>query len=420
VSKVVLRWGQRTHVMGIVNVTPDSFSGDGIALPGRNEAEIVAAALSMGRLFVEAGAAILDVGAESTRPAAVYGEHPAVEAATEATLALPVVRALAAEYGDRAIVSVDTSKGSVARAALDAGARMVNDVWAGRRDPGTVAAAAEAGAYLVLMHNREVAEYPSGLMPEIVRWLADARDAALGAGVSRERILVDPGIGFGKTPAHSIEVLRRLGELRILGQPILVGTSRKRFIGELLGGAPPDRRLEGTAATVALAISAGADVVRVHDVEQIVATVRVTDGIVRPAQEAAALTGADRLGLSGLRFDARHGVLPEERERPQPFEVDIVCRLDLHRTGASDAIAEAIDYRVLYGLVRDVMQGPHRDLLEALATDIAEAVLERTPAVDAVEVRVRKLAPPLPGPVEYAEAAVVRARDPAVTPLSGG
>ena len=277
------RWGERTWVMGIVNVTPDSFSGDGIAVPGRSEAEIVAAALEQARGFVTAGAQILDVGAESSRPAQFYGEHRPVSATDEAALAVPVGAALVRAFEGQALVSIDTSKGHVARLALAAGAGMLNDVWAGQRDPDTMAAAAQAGAHLVLMHNQEVAEYPRGVFAEVTAWLSGAVAEALAAGMPRERLIVDPGIGFGKTPAHSIEILHRLAELKdaLGGLPLLVGTSRKRVIGELLGGAAPDARLEGTAASVALAIAAGADVVRVHDVAAIMKTVRVADGIVR-------------------------------------------------------------------------------------------------------------------------------------------
>lgn len=277
------RWGSKTYLMGILNVTPDSFSGDGLATPGRGESEIVDAAVAQARGFVEAGAEMLDVGAESTRPASVYGEHPEVDEATELGLAIPVVEALARELGERAMVSIDTTKGAVAGAALQAGARMVNDVWAARRDPGTADAAAAHDAYLVLMHNKERAVYPEGVLPEVIGWLRAAVDDALARGVRRERLLVDPGIGFGKTSEHSLEVLRHLAELReaLGGLPLLVGTSRKRFIGELLGGLPPPDRVEGTAATVALSIAAGADVVRVHDVAHVARTIRVADAIVR-------------------------------------------------------------------------------------------------------------------------------------------
>jgi dihydropteroate synthase len=279
-----LRWGERTYLMGIVNVTPDSFSGDGLVAPGRSEDEIVAAALEQARGFVAAGAEIVDIGAESTRPRQAYGEHPEVDAETEAALAIPVVRALVAAVGTQAHVSIDTSKGSVARAALEAGATIVNDVWAARRDPGTAEAAeAASNAHLVLMHNQETADYPHGVFNTVVAWLGEAVAAAIGRGVRRDRLIVDPGIGFGKGTAENLELLHRLGELKTAldGLPLLVGTSRKRFLGELLDGAPADDRVEGTAATVALAIAAGADIVRVHDVAQMARTRRVADAIVR-------------------------------------------------------------------------------------------------------------------------------------------
>ncbi|HEX7196980.1 MAG TPA: dihydropteroate synthase [Candidatus Limnocylindria bacterium] len=278
-----LRWGERTYLMGIVNVTPDSFSGDGLATDDRAPDEVVAAAVSQGRAMVEAGADILDVGAESTRPRQAYGEHPPVDAATEAALAIPVVRALAAELGDRARISIDTSKGTVAAAALEAGATIVNDVWGARRDPGTADAAAASGAHLVVMHNQDGAGYPDGVFRAVVEWLAEAIAGAEARGVARDRLIVDPGIGFGKTTDDNLELLHRLGELkrRLGGLPLLVGTSRKRFLGELLGGAEPGDRVEGSAATVALAVMAGADIVRVHDVRPIARTLRVADGVVR-------------------------------------------------------------------------------------------------------------------------------------------
>jgi dihydropteroate synthase len=268
--------------MGIVNVTPDSFSGDGLVRAGLTQEEIVSAALELARRFVEAGAEILDVGAESTRPASVYGERAPVDPESEAALAVPVVAALARELPGRALVSIDTSHSAVARAALEAGASMVNDVWGARRDPGTATAAADAGAYLVVMHNQESAVYPDGVVAGVIAGLHDAVENALSLGVQRERLLIDPGFGFAKTTAQSLELLHRLREVKeALQLPLVVGTSRKRFIGEVLGGAPIEERVEGTAATVALAIAGGADVVRVHDVESIARTVRVTDAIVR-------------------------------------------------------------------------------------------------------------------------------------------
>ena len=278
-----LRWGERTFLMGILNVTPDSFSGDGLARADRTIEEVVAAAVEQARGFVEAGAEILDVGAESTRPRSAYGEHPEVDATTEEALAVPVVRSLADAFAGRALISIDTSKGSVARSALAAGATIVNDVWAARRDPGTADAAAEAGAHLVLMHNQEEVDYPGGVFDDVVAGLREAVAGAEARGVPPERLIVDPGIGFGKGTAENLELLHRLEELKVAvgGLPLLVGTSRKRFIGELLDRAAPDDRIEGTAATVALAIAAGADVVRVHDVAHLARTRRVADAIVR-------------------------------------------------------------------------------------------------------------------------------------------
>ena len=278
-----LRWGARTYLMGIVNVTPDSFSGDGLAGAGRTPDEVVTAALAQGRAMVAAGADILDVGAESTRPRQAYGEHPEVDAATEASLAIPVVRALAAQLGERVAISIDTSKGSVASAALEAGATIVNDVWAARRDAGTADAAAGSGAHLVLMHNQDGAGYAGGVFDTVVSWLAEAVAAAEARGVARDRLIVDPGIGFGKTTEDNLELLHRLGELKAAlgGLPLLVGTSRKRFLGELLDGAGPDDRVEGSAATAVLAVMAGADAVRVHDVGPIARSLRVADAVVR-------------------------------------------------------------------------------------------------------------------------------------------
>lgn len=278
-----LRWGERTYLMGIINVTPDSFSGDGLATAGRGLDEIIAAAVSQGRAFVAAGADILDVGAESTRPRNAYGDHAEINAEDEAALAVPVVQALVTELGSSTLISIDTSKGAVARAALEAGARIVNDVWAARRDPGTAEAAAAGGAHLVLMHNQEGDAYPDGVFDTVAAWLRDAIDAAVARGVPRDRIVVDPGIGFGKGTQENLELLHRLRELKdaLDGLPMLIGTSRKRFLGELLDGAGPDDRVEGTAATVALAIGAGTDIVRVHDVASIARTVRVADAVVR-------------------------------------------------------------------------------------------------------------------------------------------
>lgn len=261
-----LSWGRRTYVMGVINVTPDSFSGDG--LKGD-----VAAAVEQSLRFEGEGADFLDIGAESTRPG-----HQPVEEQEELRRLLPSLEAVATRVSIP--VSADTWKSGVARAALDAGACIVNDVWGLKADPAIAALAAERGAGLVLMHNQQGHAY-GNLLDDVVGGLRRSVDVALAAGVPRENLIIDPGIGFGKTADQNIEVLRELGRLKELGLPILLGTSRKSTIGRLLGGLPAGERVEGTAATVSLAIAAGADVVRVHDVREMARVCRVADAIVR-------------------------------------------------------------------------------------------------------------------------------------------
>ena len=259
-------WGTRTYVMGIVNVSPDSFSGDGL--------DDDANAVAQGMVMVREGADMLDVGGQSTRPG-----HEPIVAGEEIRRTERVVDQLAKKSG--VPVSIDTYKQEVAEAAVAAGASIVNDVWALQRSPAMADLAARTGCALVLMHNQDGTEYAGDLMAEVKRVLSEAVRRALDAGVAREKIWVDPGIGFGKTAEHNWVVMRRLGELRELGQPILIGTSRKSFIGKLLD-LPVGDRVEGTAATVAAAIMHGADVVRVHEVLYMPRVARFTDRIARP------------------------------------------------------------------------------------------------------------------------------------------
>jgi dihydropteroate synthase len=281
IGPTTFEWGKRTYIMGIVNVTPDSFSGDGLAGD-------VEAAVAQAKRFVEEGADILDVGGESTRP----GAEP-VPAEEELRRVLPVVGGIARETG--AVICIDTYKAEVARRALDAGAHMVNDVWGLRLDPDLAPLVAERGVPVVIMHNRSTPKAAAwvarlggryegvkyqDLMADVIRELRQGLARALEAGIARERIIVDPGIGFGKTTAQNLTLLNRLDELRVLGCPILAGPSRKSFIGYTLD-LPLDQRLEGTAATVVLCIDRGADIVRVHDVREMVRVARMTDAVVR-------------------------------------------------------------------------------------------------------------------------------------------
>jgi dihydropteroate synthase len=263
-------WGSRTYVMGIVNVSPDSFSGDGL--------DDVETAVAQGLLMAREGADMLDIGGQSTRPG-----HEPITAGDEIRRTEGVIARLARESG--LPVSIDTYKLEVAEAAVAAGATILNDVWALQRSPELADLAARHGCGLVVMHNQDGTDYEGDLMREIKRVLAAATEAAVKAGVKRERVWIDPGIGFGKTADHNWEVMRRLHELTELGQPILIGTSRKSFIGKLLDLTVQDR-IEGTAATVTAAIMRGADIVRVHDVRFMTRVARVTDRIARDAQNA--------------------------------------------------------------------------------------------------------------------------------------
>ena len=274
-------WGERTFVMGIINVTPDSFSGDGLGAS-------VERAAARGLALAGDGADVLDVGGESTRPGAMP-----VPAAEEQRRVVPVIERLAAEAG--VPISVDTYRAGTAAAALRAGATLVNDIWGLRHDPDMADVVARHGAGVVVMHNRTTAplvtpgvgghfaaaDYGGDLVAEVSDWLRASLALAAAAGIPPERVILDPGIGFGKGLRQNLEVIRRLGEFRALGHALLLGSSRKSFIGRVLGGLPPEERVEGTAATVALGIANGADMVRVHDVRVMARVARMTDAITR-------------------------------------------------------------------------------------------------------------------------------------------
>jgi dihydropteroate synthase len=265
--------GKRTLVMGVLNLTPDSFY-DG----GRYTS--LERALARAEQMIADGADILDIGGESTRP----GAEP-VPLEEELRRTLPVIEALAARY-DIAI-SIDTTKSEVARRALQAGAHIVNDISGMSFDPRMPEVVAEAGALVILMHikgtPKTMQQNPTydDVVREVCDALAQHAERAQRAGIPKENIWLDPGIGFGKTLEHNLQLLRHLPTLKSLGYPVLVGTSRKSFIGQILGGLPPEERLEGTLATLALAVAWGADVVRVHDVKEAVRAVKVADALVR-------------------------------------------------------------------------------------------------------------------------------------------
>jgi len=268
IGRAEFRWGERTYIMGICNLSPDSFSGDGLGSD-------IEATLAQAQRMVTEGADIIDIGGESTKP----GKEPlpADDIDDELRLVIPAIERLAAEI--KVPISIDTYKYGVARRALDAGAAMINDIWALRRDPRLAPLAAERGVPLIMMSNQRDAPVDH-IMPAIITDLKRAIQQATAAGVPQYNIIVDPGIGFGKSLEQNLEIVRRLAELKTLGEPVLLGSSRKSMIGQVLD-LPADQRLEGTAATVAIGIANGADIVRVHDVKQMVRVCRMSDAIIR-------------------------------------------------------------------------------------------------------------------------------------------
>ena len=278
-------WGTRTYIMGIINATPDSFSGDGLIAKG---GDWIAVAVAQGIQQEKDGADILDVGGESTRPSSTP-----VSLEEELARVIPVIEGLAKKVSIP--ISIDTYKSEVARQAIRAGASIINDVWALKADSAIADVAREFNAPLILMHNhsepknaqeseklgaRYVGMEYGDLMSDIKRELEESIERALQAGVARENIIVDPGIGFGKTVEQNLELIFRLRELKTLGFPVLVGPSRKSFLGYTLN-VPPEDRLEATAAAVTLCIERGADIVRVHDVKAIYRAAKLADAIVR-------------------------------------------------------------------------------------------------------------------------------------------
>jgi len=260
----VFEWGKRTYVMGIINVSPDSFSGDGLC--------DIESAIAQAKRFVAEGVDILDIGGESTRP-----DSQPVSDDEEIRRVVPFIELLSREVG--VPISIDTYKSAVAARAVKAGANIINDVWGLKKSPELVKIAADYGIPIIITSNQR--DNPcKDIIPEIISDLEDKIGLAENGGVPAENIIIDPGIGFGKTLEQNLEIIRRLAELKTLGKPVLLGTSRKSLIGGVLN-LPTDQRLEGTAATVAIGIANGADIIRVHDVEQMVRICRMSDAIIR-------------------------------------------------------------------------------------------------------------------------------------------
>ena len=271
IKKHQWNWGSMTYVVGVINATPDSFSGDGVA----GDSDM---AIERALRFVEEGAHMIDVGGESSRPPDMYRNVQQISAYEEIKRVVPVVEGIARRSD--VPISIDTCKSEVAQAAISVGASVINDVWGFKKDKDMSAVAAISGVDVILTHNSISSSY-CDVVKETIEELSDMVESAIHDGVSRSSIIIDPGFGFGgKSPSHNLEVLRRLDEYQVIGRPIMIGTSRKSTIGKIIG-APVTERIEGTSATIALAIAKGVDLVRVHDVRQMALVSRMSDAVVR-------------------------------------------------------------------------------------------------------------------------------------------
>lgn len=417
-------WGSRTYIMAVANITPDSFSGDGLISPGGSPSDLLDRVEQRARDAVRDGADLLDLGAESTRPG-----HTEISAAEEIGRLVPAIERLRRVLPTLAL-SVDTQKVEVAAAALDAGAHMLNDIWGTRASDEMLQLAADRDVPIVIMHNRvnvaggdEAESFADAFLEEMAAVAARGRDL----GIPRERLILDPGFGFGKSPAQNLLTLRLLGALRDLGHPVLLGTSRKSTLGRVIDGSPADR-LAATVATSALGAIAGVDMVRVHDVQENRDAVRVIDAALRVkgedpddaigpnpnrAERAPRPSQRDRISVHNVRFDAAHGVYPEEHLKPQPFFVDVEVEANLAPAGRGDALAASVDYSELVRVaVERVGVSGHADLIETLAERIADAAMEvigRSGAtVFEVRVRVRKPEAAVAAPIDWAGVEIVR------------
>lgn len=417
-------WGSRTYIMAVANITPDSFSGDGLISPSDSKDDVLDRVEQLARDAVRDGADLIDLGAESTRPG-----HGEISASDEIARLIPAIERLRRVLPTVAL-SADTQKVEVAAAALDAGAHMLNDIWGTRAGDEMLQLAAMRGVPIVVMHNRkEVAsgEQAASFAEEFLDEMAAVAARGRALGIPPEQLILDPGFGFGKGPAQNLVTLRLLGALRDLGHPVLLGTSRKSTLGRVIDGAPADR-LAATVATSALGALAGVDIVRVHDVQENRDAVRVIDAALRAASEdpddaigpnpnradrPPRPSQRDRITVRNVRFEAAHGVYPEEHQKPQPFFVDVELDADLAPAGRGDALAASVDYSELVRVaVERVGAGSHADLIEALAERIADAAMEVVATsgatVHEVRVRVRKPEAAVAAPIDWAGAEVIR------------
>lgn len=375
-------------ILGVINATPDSF-WEGSRYPDP------AGAAAAARAMVRAGASALDLGAVSSYPRAAP-----VPPEVERERLLPVLAAVRAAVD--CPVCVDTTRSEIAAAALEVGADAINDV-SGLEEPELAATVARAGATLIGVLPSRLGRPPEvSVALGVAGELLAARAGA--AGLPRARLVLDPGFGFGKTVAQNLELVAALPALRERwGLPVCVGPSRKGTISRLLGGRPPEERLGGTAALVALCAAYGADLIRVHDVADMAEVAAVAAAVGRP-RPTSILATPGSIRLQGIRVEACHGVLAEEHTRPQPFLVDLDLELDLSVAARSDELAATVDYARAAAAVVAVLEGPHRDLIESLAGEIARRVLQAHPTVRGGVVEVHK--PQAPVGVALADVSV--------------
>jgi len=394
----VARLSSVPEVWGILNVTPDSFSDGGRFVDA-------GAAIAHARRMRAQGAEVIDVGGESTRP----GADP-LDPAEERARILPVVEELVRE-GFR--VSVDTVHASTARAVMDAGAEIVNDVTAGLHDPDMLRAVAEGGARIVLMHSRGLdVTADTGyddVVAEVAEHLAARVDAAIEAGIDRDRIIVDPGFGFSKEAADNWRLLARMRDLTGLFLPILVGTSRKRFLGGLLPeGAQAAERDLATAVTSMLAAQHGATALRVHDVAATVTALRALAAMEEAGRSFAELDGdSGSIRLEGIRAFGHHGVLPEERRDGQEFVIDVDLSVQVGAAARTDRVRDTVHYGELAQQIVAAVERDPVDLIETLARRLVELCMEH-PLVEAAHITVHK--PSAPVGVPFGDVAVTLGR----------
>ncbi len=373
--------------MGILNVTPDSFSDGGLY---NNESFALQHALEM----IKNGADVIDIGGESTRPG-----HDPVSVDEEIARIVPVVESLAAKI--KVPISVDTYKAQTAERAVDAGATIINDIWGAKKDPEIADVAAAKGVPIILMHNRDNRNY-NFFIRDVLQDLYESISIAKKAGVPDENIILDPGIGFAKDYKENMEMMRNLDKLVGLGYPVLLATSRKRMIGEALD-LPVDERVEGTGATVCYGIQKGCHMVRVHDVKEVSRMAAMMDALVKRGAN-----NVDKIYLNQLEFYGYHGVLPEENRLGQRFIVDLIIESDLKEAGVKDDLAKTINYADVYEDCRRIVEKEKYELIEAIAEKLASVLLSKYELIKRVTVKVVKPDPPIPGHYHSVAVEIIR------------